>query len=1789
MKLRKKISAPKKVLVVTGVVLYTAWILASRKKAFKNAVSFVTTYHSKITKSIEKDMPDIMSGLIYDDMMESVLKILDAYSKETATIPQLLNRPTLDIVESLQKSMKYSIDRYLEGIRRKTSHISSVILPNYVQSMMVGFDTEFKRHVKNVDSDEDVLHIVNYYNKMIGTLRPRVFHEVNALFSKNTDSRISRITEFSSVASLGMLETYRRAIDTAKKISTEMNVRNQVKNIIIADIQERTIKLTAREITYDVFEDFVFRGTDIDALLDELYMDATEIRSGVSKEIEFRVSRGHIPSMLVNSASSLFLRRFESVKADKVLTGDQKKSLADYSRNLFETLKASTDKLIETEDYSVTRLQKIADDYLRTILPEARTYVWAIFIEFAGVMRRARLEGSQSCVVQFFHMRRVMNYDFFFAMCEEESFDLDKTRVRFEDMYDSSMKRARSKMISLARMPYITFQYEDSYEFLNDLSELLFFADDSLRTSLDGITDSFHEKLADSVGIALDMGIGDVFEEEASDSRSAVMEIYDEFEGNMKVFKVSHIVDDFAASLFGEIAFQSDFVTDQMEDLINEFKSDTIAPYTEEFFEETQKSFITDSVIDYDGMKRYIVTHMNEQGAKVLEEYDVGLSGFIESKIVSVGEHMEGLLGEIKAAIGESPLGDDDKAAIFESLDRKVVDVNGVISSTKTSLVVTLHSLVGVSLSQLDIVMDTMTQNFFNIAIQEIVEDFQEWAGPTFTGIYENSVSEIGSSQMVLAKEASTIFEEHARSRIEIEARHRGIIVGVIRKALEGDVSRILADYNTVSYAARQSIVRGNLKVISNNSTIEYERKMSSELWSAASAYSTASSKFSVRYRKLHQEHVKSFNDAYSSEVSSAYRRFKDVIGNISGVLEAIEGPLRAYYTDSHGQQSYMFLGSPTNNMPEINITTVSYPHGLISVSERSEGDLWSVMEPHLIVAPTLDDGEELIDGTVAADRTAELLGSVNDEYHSKVILAFLNYETWKKSIIDEEIATLEAGMADELRNNTCPTRPACEDGTYDCEESARTCREGYIMSTNSHGVPCCTFDPVAAGFPVGDVAKMLGIEMAWALFTDPSGIAFMAKAVKYLGRKMGTTALKAGRSMGIVTRFSTKVSGAVAKANSRVAGKIAGKTGYKVGMRVGGKMAAKLGVKVGVKIATALGKTLLKGMAKVAVSGPVGAAMLVFDLMSLALDLWDPAGYNDVQAAGTIKASRDAIIEQYTTNLANEGITSPLVADVLYNMEPGKQADFTENLVIDWYTGKISEFLSANEERWATMPVSETVVDYENETVRLQDLMESDFNFIQSIINENTENTFMVRSSTIVGTSRGIVGTSSDPDYDQASKTHLSVCSLNSAGVVAYNSFQVQKSEFVSALRKDPLYRLTKISHTGKNVYKDASAEDIADKRSLSNISAKLRSFNSDDVSEAQGQVERDNASDLVTGWAFIEMDPEEEFWRQYTHSKETGSEGMPSRANYIKAWDSLAKEQEEMYEKTILSLMEEHLAILTPVFESAATVEMVKNKSTDSPAWYPDYDDLYSVVKESVDENVSELLELDRAALLATEAAGRAGLEASDKEIAASAGISIREARRNRRVAENGAKSQPLDPDYAIFKDGFGQMSPLYFVKKTCDDMEHGNYFDTNKGLCEFTRQYCQRYGLTYFYNEDVGTHDCKLTGVQKGFETVFGTTVTRSVTRGSRSAVRVLGASYTSQDKMGIETSGDINTKARLGAMALKKKPLRRKYPVTLGVSGNTTFVESQGSLKDLSVFDKAVQMDKLGLGSRFSIWN
>ena len=431
-------------------------------------------------------------------------------------------------------------------------------------------------------------------------------------------------------------------------------------------------------------------------------------------------------------------------------------------------------------------------------------------------------------------------------------------------------------------------------------------------------------------------------------------------------------------------------------------------------------------------------------------------------------------------------------------------------------------------------------------------------------------------------------------------------------------------------------------------------------------------------------------------------------------------------------------------------------------------------------------------------------------------------------------------------------------------------------------------------------------------------------------------------------------------------------------------------------------------------------------------------------------------------------------------------------------------------------------------------------------------------------------------------------LCSLTDSGVQLANSFSVQKTDFVNEMRADPIYRWSRIVN-GFKVYSSMTDSEYSDVEREIN---RRESLGVDITDE-----ELNTPAAFKIGFDLEKVDPETEFWKQYVFMKESVSVGafeiissgkLPERKDYMKAWEADHARKQELYEKTIEATMEEMIEDMIPCdpatgfCEGNASIEMIKNKTSESPSWYPEYKDLYEDAKRDVDENIEDVLEEERInkileielEKLMKQKADELVVEETKHLIHDDLGygsggeneysaehtiyheedmhpITLEEARGNRIAAERAAARQVISPDFAVFKNGYGQTSPLFSIKSTCDDMGYGVKFNQVKGSCDFTKEYCKKYGLTYFYNQKLGEDDCKLAGTQRVFETVIGTTITRG----------------------------------------MKKWFTGTQGPTVLGSSGNSSFYSLSGSMGSsmISPYEATVEMDKLGLGAPYSIWN
>jgi len=226
-------------------------------------------------------------------------------------------------------------------------------------------------------------------------------------------------------------------------------------------------------------------------------------------------------------------------------------------------------------------------------------------------------------------------------------------------------------------------------------------------------------------------------------------------------------------------------------------------------------------------------------------------------------------------------------------------------------------------------------------------------------------------------------------------------------------------------------------------------------------------------------------------------------------------------------------------------------------------------------------------------------------------------------------------------------------------------CQSGFISQTvkNSAGesTTCCLVDPnrndptkvqtlLKVAIEVGkNVLANEGVDLAVDIATQVAKGQF----------KYGPKALleMAKRLQNVVTSKITSIF--FNKAGKEVGEKVALQIGKEVTEKVGEKVAIKVGEKVVEKSTEAAAKMGAEAASEAAM-GPIGWAMLAFDLFSLGLDLADPGGYSDITFLGDYKNMRDKTNDQFNNELIKMGMKTPVVVSPLNNLPQGPLSENT-------------------------------------------------------------------------------------------------------------------------------------------------------------------------------------------------------------------------------------------------------------------------------------------------------------------------------------------------------------------------------------------------------------------------------------------------------------------------------------------------------------------------------------------------
>ena len=153
--------------------------------------------------------------------------------------------------------------------------------------------------------------------------------------------------------------------------------------------------------------------------------------------------------------------------------------------------------------------------------------------------------------------------------------------------------------------------------------------------------------------------------------------------------------------------------------------------------------------------------------------------------------------------------------------------------------------------------------------------------------------------------------------------------------------------------------------------------------------------------------------------------------------------------------------------------------------------------------------------------------------------------------------------------------------------------------------------------------------------------------AIKGGSKLAGKAIAKSPATRGMAARIVSKITGqtvakVTAKLTASAASKVASKAAAKIASTAAVKAAWRVGVAAGMKASAKLTMTTVK-----ASMGPVGWAMLAFDMVSIGLDVLDPQGYSTFVSNSYLMDMRDYMEFSLYEAFTNTNYGWPIIFDV--------------------------------------------------------------------------------------------------------------------------------------------------------------------------------------------------------------------------------------------------------------------------------------------------------------------------------------------------------------------------------------------------------------------------------------------------------------------------------------------------------------------------------------------------------------
>lgn len=983
-----------------------------------------------------------------------------------------------------------------------------------------------------------------------------------------------------------------------------------------------------------------------------------------------------------------------------------------------------------------------------------------------------------------FQMRKALDLPFFFEFARERSFDLDTTESDFTETLQDSLSSTRFKVFPLVDTSYIQYMYDATRSFLLSRVTILFQDDVIFLPFVKPLVKSLHEAYASIIPLRIQEGIDSEITEEENMTSTSVESSFNRFLNDMEFSFVAELINGSKSSIIQDLVSKIENVYEEFSHLSTDFVREALQPYTFDYFETSTQRFITDDRINYIEMKKFVIDATNDHAATILESTRAAYRSNIESLFDSVEDFTTEVFSDLVLVVQNTKRLDSSRNTLLSDRVQSAKSAMSSFSNTlKGSVLTKLEEVLRLALVELEDAQGTRLHNFFNTKIQLIKDDVTNKVVDKMTAVFENHMDSIEAKMLELSGMARTTFREFVDTLLEMEKDYRSQVVTVSKPALDEKVAFILEEYNYNSFTARQSILKMDLRntISTSSADLIVDRRL--KVLQFHRDWSEARSKFRTHFLQMAQESKASFRQDLVDVILYAKNLTVDIMGEVDEILNALDRDVFSAMENAFTNVVDSVIGSEDNELPgELSMVSVVFTPGIMDLTQSPE-------IPADAFIRSYDEPDEFS----PRDEDGNILPTVDEPSGlttNELVMLLMDWDLWLQGKVEQLVEGVVISMQEGLIQNTCRNKPPC--------------REGWTEGVNLFGVPCCTFDPVSQGFFTWQLAGMLALEILLALVLDLEDLIdevySVAKAASKTGKKALKSAAKAGSKGARVggkmmaktfTKYAGKNPARMTKAISTAA-RMGGKTISKAATRLGQKLATKAAVKLAAKVG-AMGTKML---AKLSL-GPVGIFLMIFDFVSLTLDLWDPAGYNEQQSAGLLRLERDEIEKYYKDFLYDNGLDHPLLADPMYEMPETEQDELFLEVQGEWFSDKMAEFMKVNDKRFEKMPDYES----ENEILQRQDelIIELDENpnILTTLLAERLENVFLqdisVRESQINPHTDGGPDNSRTHVFRQLPDSGILEIVLNETGVQAFNLFIKKKAAFLNSLKYNPMYRYVK------------------------------------------------------------------------------------------------------------------------------------------------------------------------------------------------------------------------------------------------------------------------------------------------------------------------------------------------------------------------------------------------------------